>query len=132
MTKRSFLIWIAILTVVIVLTIPYAWYFLMVIFAGGNILHQLEIFKWVAVGFIGFAILRRYIKGNLKFAETFSHELTHAIFAFLFNMQVVEFHANQESGHMMADQRNVYKGVLISLAPYFFRYSHSYCFLSAG
>ena len=96
MTKRSFLIWMVILAIVILLTVPYAWYLLKVIFAGGNILHQLEIFKWVAIGFVVFAIIRRYIKkGNLEFAETFSHELTHTIFAFLFNLQVVEFHANQ-------------------------------------
>ena len=120
MTKRSFLIWMLIFAVVIVLTIPYAWYLLKVIFAGSNILHQLEIFKWVAIGFVVFAILRRYIKGNLEFAETFSHELTHTIFAFLFNLQVVEFHANQGTGYMMAAQRNVYKGVPISLAPYCF------------
>ena len=95
MTKKSFLIWMSILAVVMILTIPYAWYLLKVIFAGENILHQLEIFKWVVIGFVAFAILRRYIKGNLEFAETFSHELTHTIFAFLFNLQVVEFHANQ-------------------------------------
>ncbi len=57
-------------------------------------MHRFEIFKRVAIGFAVFAILRRYIKGNLEFAETFSHELTHTIFAFLFNLQVVEFHAN--------------------------------------
>lgn len=120
MNKTSFFIWMSILAAVLLLTLPYAWHLLKVIFGSGNTLHQLEIFKWVAVGFISFAILRRYLKGNLEFAETFSHELTHTVFAFLFNLQVVEFHAKQDSGYMMATQRNVFKGVPISLAPYCF------------
>jgi len=120
MIKRSFIIWLSILAFVIILTVPYAWHLLKVLFAGGNILHQLEIFEWMALGFAGFAILRRYIKGNLEFAETFSHELTHTIFAFLFNLQVVEFHANQGTGYMISAQRNIYKRVPISLAPYCF------------
>lgn len=120
MPKRSLIIWILILTVVMSLTIPYAWYLLKVIFVRKNVLYQLEIFKWVAIGFAVFAILRRYTKGNLEFAETFSHKLTHTIFAVLFNLQVVEFHTNQRTGYMMAAQRNVYKAVPISLAPYCF------------
>lgn len=83
-----------ILTIVIVLTIPYAWYLLKVIFAGGNILHQLEIFKWVAIGFV--------------------------VFALLFNRKVLEFHANQGEGYMVSGYRNAVMRVPISLAPYCF------------
>lgn len=120
MTRISFILWEVALLVIWGLTIPYAWYLLKVIFATGNIVGQIEIFKWVAVGFVGFVIIRKYIKGNLTFAETFSHELTHTVFAFLFNLRVVEFHANSDSGYMMATDRNMLKAVPISLAPYCF------------
>lgn len=39
MVEKDFLIWMLILAVVIILTIPYAWDLLKVIFAGGSILH---------------------------------------------------------------------------------------------
>lgn len=118
MTRMGLAIWMILLTIITLLTLPYAWYLLKVIFAIGNILHQLEIFKWVAVGFICFAILRRHIKGNLKFVETFSHELTHTIFAFFFNRQVHGFHAQQGEGMMVSSGGGSASMVPVSLAPY--------------
>lgn len=120
MTTKGLLIWMTIIVVVISLTIPYAIYLLKVVFTSGNILGQLEMFKWLAVGAVLFAVLRRYLKGNLSFIETFSHELTHTAFAFLFNRRVCEFHANQGEGYMVSEYRNIAMGVPISLAPYCF------------
>lgn len=120
MKRTSYILWEVFLIILFLLSAPYAWYLLKVIFASGNLLGQLEIFKWAAVGFVGFAIVRRLIKGNLTFVETFSHELTHTVFAFLFNLRVVEFHANSGSGYMMATQRNMLKALPISLSPYCF------------
>lgn len=120
MTKRNFLIWMLILAVVTILTIPYAWYLLKVIFAGGNILNQLEIFKWVSIGFVVFAILRRYIKGNLEFAETFSHELTHLIVAGIVNRELYEMHVKRQSGVVWTAGKNEGLRLMISLAPYCF------------
>lgn len=120
MTTKGLLIWMVIIVVVISLTIPYAIYLLKVLFVSGDILCQLEMFKWLAVGAGLFAVLRRFLKGNLTFLETFSHELTHTAFAFLFNRRVFEFHANQGEGYMVTGYRNIAMGVPISLAPYCF------------
>lgn len=123
MTTKGLLIWMVIIVVVISLTIPYAIYLLKVLFVSGDILCQLEMFKWLAVDAGLFAVLRRFLKGNLTFLETFSHELTHTAFAFLFNRRVFEFHANQGEGYMVTGYRNIAMEVPISLAPYCF-YSH--------
>lgn len=120
MNRRQALTWMGVLILVILLTLPYAWQLIKVVFCSGNVLHQLEIFKWVALGAVAFAIVRRYIKGNLKFAETFSHELTHTVCAFCFNMQVSEFHAKQNSGYIMSAGHNAAKSLPLSLAPYCF------------
>lgn len=51
-----------ILLIVIFLTLPYAWYLPRVLFTADNILNQLEIFKWLAVGVVLFTIFVSHIK----------------------------------------------------------------------
>lgn len=118
MSKKGVIIWLSILMVLLVLTIPYAVYIIKTIFLSGDLLSQLEIFKWVSVGFLLFLLIKTKIKGNLRFLETFSHELTHTVFAFIFNKRVVEFHANQGSGYILSGHRNEFIGVPIALSPY--------------
>lgn len=118
--KKSYIIWGIILIVVNVLTLPYAWQLLKIIFASGNILQQLEIFKWTAIGFIIFAVIRRYLKGNLQLAETFSHEFTHLIVAGIVNRELYEIHVKRQSGVVWTAGKNEGLRLIVSLAPYCF------------
>lgn len=122
MSKLTYLISMMVLAVVLILTIPYLWYLLGAIFCPENntLWEQLEMFKWAAVGFAAFAVARRYIKNNILFAETFSHEVTHTFVAILFNRRIHSFHAEGGTGSIYTSGKRHYSLVPIALAPYCF------------
>lgn len=120
MTRKGLIFWYIALLLIAVLTIPYAVYLLKILFAGSNVLGQLEIFKWMGVGVLAFLLIRKFVKGNLDFLEVFSHELTHAFFALIFNRQVLELHATREGGVIWSAGRTNFLSVPVSLSPYCF------------
>ncbi len=105
---------------IIVLTIPYCRDLLSVVFFPENksMLSQLEVYKWVALGMVLYALVRPHIRKNLLFVETFSHEFTHFIVALLFNKRMHSFHAEQGSGAIFTSGRHKSSLVPIALAPY--------------
>lgn len=122
MRKSAYFIWMGILVMLTVLALPYFYSIIRLLFFSNQpILNQLSIYQWVVVGYFIFYILRRYLKNNLLFLETFSHELTHAFFAFCFNRRVHSFHAEDAgSGVIYTSGKNQYVLVPIALAPYCF------------
>lgn len=122
MRKSTYFIWMVILVMLTALTLPYFYSIIRLLFFSSQpVLNQLSIYKWVAVGYFLFYIIRRYLKNNLIFLETFSHELTHAFFAFCFNRRVHSFHAEDAgSGVIYTSGKNQYALVPIALAPYCF------------
>ena len=122
MRKSTYFIWMVILVMLTALTLPYFYSIIRLLFFSSQpVLNQLSIYKWVAVGYFLLYIIRRYLKNNLIFLETFSHELTHAFFAFCFNRRVHSFHAEDAgSGVIYTSGKNQYALVPIALAPYCF------------
>lgn len=119
MRKSTYFIWMVILVMLTALTLPYFYSIIRLLFFSSQpVLKQLSIYKWVAVGYFLFYIIRRYLKNNLIFLETFSHELTHAFFAFCFNRRVHSFHAEEGSG-VVYTSGTTQKGLIpMALAPY--------------
>ena len=86
MKKTTYFISMVMLSILVLLTIPYAVKMLGIILFPQRIgiLRQLSIYLWVGVGILAFAIIHSVVKKNMVWLETFSHELTHIVVAFLF------------------------------------------------
>lgn len=103
-----------------VATLPYLWKLVNIIFMSPTcpILRQLELYKWAACGCLAFLLLRNLLKKNMKFLETFTHELTHTIVALLFLRKVHSFEAKESSGFIMTSGKDNWSMAALSLAPY--------------
>lgn len=122
MSKLVYFVSIVVLVFLLLLTLPYLWELLCVIFSPSRttMLEQLKMYQWSAVGFVAFAIVRKFVKNNILFVETFSHEFTHTVFALFLNRRVYSFHAEEGTGAVFTSGRNQYTLVPIALAPYCF------------
>lgn len=121
MKKTVYIVWLFVLVVLFVLTLPYLWYILKVIFIpkNGEFWGQEKIYLWMSVGVLAFALLRLLLKTNLRFAETFSHELTHAIVALFLRRRVHSFHVEDSgAGVIFTSGDSSYTLVPVALAPY--------------
>lgn len=99
MKTYKYHIGIFLLIVLFVLTIPYAWKLVQIVFFPKHVkvLQQLSLFQWAAVGFVSYSIIRRFLNKNILWLETFTHELTHIVVAMLFLRKVHSFHAEEGS-----------------------------------
>lgn len=122
MSKFAYIIGMVLLVILLLLTLPYLWQLIGIIFVPkrSTLWQQLEMYQWTAIGFGLFAFARRFIKNNITFAETFSHEFTHTFFAIIFNRRVHSFHAEGGSGVVYTSGKNKKSLVPIALAPYCF------------
>ena len=120
MSKKSYILWIGILVVLMLLMMPYVWNILKVVFFSKQISmwRQLQIYQWAAIGIILFSIFHHFVKKNMKWLETFSHELTHTVVALLFMRKIHGFHAENGHGVVYMSSTISYGKVPISLAPY--------------
>ena len=90
-----------------------------------NILHpkhgrwigNLQLYQWTVVGIVIFYICERFLKENLRWFETFTHELTHTLVAILFLRRIHSFEASNDSGQIMTSG-NKRTLVFVDLAPY--------------
>ena len=100
MKTYKYHIGIFLLIVLFVLTIPYAWKLVQIVFFPKHVkvLQQLSLFQWAAVGFVSYSIIRRFLNKNILWLETFTHELTHIVVAMLFLRKVHSFHVEEGSG----------------------------------
>ena len=109
------------LLILFVLTLPYLYYILKVIFVpkNGGFWGQEKIYTWVAVGALFTFLLKILLKSKSRFFETFSHELTHVIVALLFGRKVHSFHVEDSgSGMIFTSGNNNYSLIPVALAPY--------------
>lgn len=120
MSKISFYGWIFVLSILTLLTIPYFLHILSIIFLSKrlSVWSQLEIYKWMACGFVLFFFLRTLLRKNLTWFETFSHELTHIIVALLLFRKVHSFHAEEGQGMVLTSGNNNSMLPPMALAPY--------------
>lgn len=120
MKKSTYIVSLVLLSILLLLTIPYALKILGIIFFPKHIttLRQLAIYQWVGVGIAAFAVIHAIIKKNMMFLETFSHELTHIVVAFLFFRRIHLFHAEESSGVVYTSGEHQYGIAPMALAPY--------------
>ena len=83
----------------------------------GSWLGNLQLYQWTAIGIGIFYIVKRFMKENLSWFETFTHELTHTIVAILFFRRIHSFEAKDNSGLIMTSG-NDKTLVFVDLAPY--------------
>lgn len=116
----KYYIGIAVAAVVVLLTLPYAWQLIQILFMSPNAtpLNQLVLYKWAAVGFGIFVFARRLLQKNLVWFETFSHELTHITVALMFFRKVHSFRAEEGSGVVYTSGTKSSMIVPMALAPY--------------
>lgn len=122
MKKINSIIYIMLLSIILLLTIPYLIKILKIILLPTHItlMRQLSIYQWVGTGILLFAVIRHFLKNNITWLETFSHELTHIVVAFLFFRKVHSFHADENSGVVYTSGKSNLGLVPMSLAPYCF------------
>lgn len=122
MKKSTYFVGMAIMVVLYFLVLPYLWEIIHILFLkkGVGIISQLTMYKWVAVGAIGYTMLHKFVRKNIIFVETFSHEATHTFFAFLFGRQIKSFQAGEGFGAIVHSGSDTYSLVPIALAPYCF------------
>ncbi|MFC2149378.1 hypothetical protein ACFLQ8_01630 [Candidatus Auribacterota bacterium] len=70
---------------------------------------------WFAAGFVGYVVIYSIFQNPIK-TYVYGHELTHALWTWLFRGKVKGFSANEDGGSVTVTKSNF----LISLAPYFF------------
>ena len=120
MKKSVYIIAVILLALMILLTLPYAVKVVGIIIMPERVslLRQLAIYQWVAVGIVVFAVTHHFVKKNMTWLETFSHELTHIVVALLFFRRVHSFHAEEGSGVVLTSGEHEYGLAPMALAPY--------------
>ena len=120
MKKSTYIISMVLLSILLLLAIPYAVKIIGIILFPDRIgvLRQLSIFQWVGVGIAAFAVIHSVVKKNMTWLETFSHELTHIVVALLFFRRVHSFHAEEGSGVVYTSGEYEYALAPMALAPY--------------
>jgi hypothetical protein len=120
MTSKIKYILLALLLVIISLAILVTgWSIISNIFfpKHGSWIGNLQLYQWTAIGIIAFYISKRFLKENLRWFETFTHELTHTLIAILFFRRIHSFEAKNDSGLIMSSG-NDKTLVFVDLAPY--------------
>ena len=120
MKKTTYIISMLLLSILVFLTVPYALKILGIILFPKRIdvLRQISIYQWVFVGIAAFAAIHSVVKKNMAWLETFSHELTHIVVAFLFFRRVHSFHAEESGGVVYTSGEHEYGIAPMALAPY--------------
>lgn len=120
MKKSTYIISMVLLSILLLLAIPYAVKIIGIILFPDRIgvLRQLSIYQWVGVGIAAFAVIHSVVKKNMTWLETFSHELTHIVVALLFFRRVHSFHAEEGSGVVYTSGKHEYVLAPMALAPY--------------
>ena len=110
----------SLLAILLLITLPYAWKLFNILFMSPRIpvLSQLELYKWTSVGILGALVLGHVFNKNLLWLETFSHELTHIVVAFIFFRKVHSFHAEEGSGVVYTSGTDQKGLIPMALAPY--------------
>lgn len=80
-------------------------------------LGNMKLYQWTAIGMAAFIVVKRFLKNNLQWFETFTHELTHTLVAILFLRRVHSFEAKNNSGQILTSG-NDKTLIFVDLAPY--------------
>lgn len=83
----------------------------------GTWIENLQLYMWTGLGFVVFLVGKRFLKENLLWFETFTHELAHTIVSILLFRKIHSFKANGDNGLIMTSG-NEKTLVFVDLAPY--------------
>lgn len=119
-SRKSLYIWLASLSVLLLLVIPHALYLLKVVFFHPyiNVWSQLELFLWVSVGCIVYLLVYKYLPKNIQWLENHTHENIHALVAMLLMRKVHSIQADEREGVVCTSGHRGITLILTSLAPY--------------
>lgn len=111
---------IFLIIILLLLTLPYAWKLVQILIfpKSVSVLKQLALYKWAAIGYVGYVIIRKFLNTNIQWFETFTHELTHIIVAIIFFRKVHSFHAERGSGLVTTSSQSNGMTAPMALAPY--------------
>lgn len=113
----------------IILTLTIGILLILILYTGGDILRRilfpkrgswignLQLYMWTGIGIVAFLVVKRFIKENLQWFETFTHELAHTIVSILLFRRIHSFKANGDNGVIMTSG-NENTLVFVDLAPY--------------
>jgi xanthine/uracil permease len=86
--------------------------------AGTDVVQYYKAYFWFAGGIVAYFVTIPLFRKNLKFIETFTHELTHTIVGLIFFQRIHSFTATNGEGGLMEHSGNNTNNVFITLAPY--------------
>ena len=78
---------------------------------------NLQLYMWTGIGVVVFLVGKRFLKENLLWFETFTHELAHTIVSILLFRKIHSFKANGDNGLIMTSG-NEKTLVFVDLTPY--------------
>ncbi len=78
---------------------------------------NLEMYKWTTIGAVAYCLIKGLMGKNLKWMETFTHELTHTVVSIMLFRKVHSFRANENCGEVSTSGGKATR-VFVSLAPY--------------
>jgi hypothetical protein len=79
-----------------------------------------KVYMWFTIGFVTYLFIKGMFRKNLKFLETFTHELTHTIVGLVFLQKIHSFQATNGEGGEIYHSGKLQNNVFIKLAPYCF------------
>lgn len=85
---------------------------------AGTVMAKLSLYKWAALGASVYTILHIFIHKNIKWLETFSHEMTHVVVSLLFLRDIRAMNVRSEGGGEAITAGKAFASAPISLAPY--------------
>ena len=121
MSKRSYILWMIVLTIIFLLIVPYVYEIFWIIFINPKIsvIGQLGIYQWAAVGFVAYCIFHKYVRLNIEWLETDSHEKIHGIVGWLFGRRIHSAHSEEGSG-CIYNVANVISSILFTSLDLFY------------
>ena len=83
----------------------------------GTWIGNLQLYMWAGIGALFFMVGQRFLKENLKWFETFTHELIHTLVSILLFRRIHSFEAKNGNGMMLSSGSDKTL-VFVDLAPY--------------
>lgn len=123
MSKTTYILWMIFLIIITLLLVPYIYDIFRILFFNPKIsvLSQLSLYQWSAIGFIAYCIFHKFVKLNIEWLETDSHEKIHGFVGWFFGRRIHSSHSEEGSGVIYTSGSSLWSrwGLLpMSLAPY--------------
>ena len=119
MTSTAYAAWMGAMLLVAALLAPYAVRtFKDVFLAPASLLAALTPFAAVAAGAAAYGLFRHFVRRNMDWLETQSHELTHSVVAILFGRRIHSLEAKEGEGVVYTSGHSDFGLIPMGLAPY--------------